>query len=258
MKLNSMAAIALLTSLGIALPARAENLEHVQQLMATRSCQQCELTRAGLIYANLPGADLSGSNLMQANLNRANLAGANLSNTNLVGAGLMNANLSGANLRGADLRGADLREAYLVGANLEGANLEGAILHGAVGAPTTVVSAEDYYLWGLQENQRGNFRGAIAYFNQSLALNPNFAHAVLARGAARFQINDSVGAVQDAQVAEQMYLQQGNTSGQVASVQFVEGIRAIEQAEADQKPKRRSGFLDFLGGLASMLFQFIL
>ncbi len=251
-------AIALFSLIGFSAPAQAENLAHVQQLLNTRQCQSCELDRAGLIYANLTGVDLSGSSMIQANLSRANLTNANLQQTNLVGAMMTSVNLSGANLRGADLRGADLREAYLVGADLQGARLDGALLHGAVGAPTSVVSGEDYYLWGLTEHRRGNFRGAIAYFDQALALQSDLSHAYLARGMARYQVNDLSGAVQDAQQAEQFYQREGNDSGQQVTVQFVEGIRTVEEADAKQRAGRRSSFLDFLGGVAGLLLQFLL
>lgn len=68
---------ALLLSLCLATPTKAENLQHTQQLMSTKRCQRCDLSGAGLVYANLSSADLSGANLSQANLSRINLSGAN-------------------------------------------------------------------------------------------------------------------------------------------------------------------------------------
>ena len=68
----------------------------IQQLLATRQCQMC----------NLSGANLSGANLSGANLKGANLSGANLADTNLSGANLSGASLSGASLDGANLSGA--------------------------------------------------------------------------------------------------------------------------------------------------------
>ena len=79
---------------------------------AYKGCPGCDLSMAGLVFADLNGANLYGADLRSADLNGADLSGANL----------WNANLTGADLRGADLSGADLR-----GANLDGANLNRAI-----------------------------------------------------------------------------------------------------------------------------------
>ncbi|NES93981.1 MAG: pentapeptide repeat-containing protein [Desertifilum sp. SIO1I2] len=92
------------TSVGIATvllastfsPAKAQNPAHVEQLLQTRQCSRCDLSR---------------SNLAGANLRYANLAGANLEGANFFGADLRYANLSGANLKGANLRGTNLYNA---------------------------------------------------------------------------------------------------------------------------------------------------
>ncbi|GAB4156369.1 MAG: hypothetical protein Fur0046_36320 [Cyanobacteria bacterium J069] len=260
---SKLASLGLLAALGVALPARAENLEHIQRLLSSRQCQQCDLHRAGLVFTNLSGVDMSRSDLSLANLNRANLQGANLQGANLTGAVLSYANLSGADLSGADLRGADLREAYLYGANLTGANLDGANLWRAIGLPENAVSVEQVYLWGLAEAQRGNYSGAIQYFNQSLGRQPDFSNAVLARGIARLQLGDEAGAIADGQQAQQMFLAQGNTSGHQLSSQFVTGIEQILAAEEkERRAQRRSGgvgnVVSALGGLASLVLRFLL
>jgi uncharacterized protein YjbI with pentapeptide repeats len=258
MKLKLLSTLTLLTPL-IAFPAQAENLQQVQQLVSTRQCQGCELSRAGLVYANLQGADLSGANLVQANLTHANLSGANLQGANLAGAVLYGANLNGADLRGANLGGVDMRDSYVQGINLDGANLQGAVLMGAIGIPPEYITAEDYYRWGLAEDQQGNFSGAIAYYNQAIGLKADFAHAFLARAASRLRLRDMNGALADAQQAEQFYLAQGNEQGHQTSMRFSQGVQAAQEA-ANERPRRGGGgnFLGFLGGLASLAVRFLL
>lgn len=249
-----------LAGTSIATPAFAEDLQQVQQLISTRRCSGCELTRAGLVYANLEGADLSGANLVQANLTHANLSGANLQGANLSGAVLYGSNLIGADFRGANLSGADIRDAYLSGVNLDGANLQGAVLMGAIDIPPQYVSAEDYYRWGLMEDQRGNSNGAMAYYNQAIALTPDFAHAYLARAASRLRLRDLTGAIADAQQANQFYLAQNNEQGHQMATRFTEGVQAAQVA-ANERPRRGGGggnFLGLLSGLASLAVRFLL
>lgn len=258
MKFQLLFALTLTSSL-IATSAKAEDIQQVQQLISTRQCSSCELARAGLVYANLQGADLRNANLVQANLTHANLSGANLQGANLAGAVLFGANLSGADLRGANLGGADLREAYVANINFDGANLQGAVLMGAIDIPPQYVSAEDYYRWGLLEDQRGNFSGAIAYYNQAIALKSDFAHAYLARAASRLRLRDMTGAIADAQQADQYYLAQSNEQGHQMATRFTEGVQAAQEA-ANERPRRGGGgnFLGFLSGLASLAVRFLL
>ena len=70
-----------------------KRLTVIQQLLATKQCQGCNLQRA-----NLENVDLKGANLQGANLSGANLAGANL---------------TGANIKGATLRGANLKNTVM-------------------------------------------------------------------------------------------------------------------------------------------------
>ncbi len=248
-------------SLCLAAPAKAENPQHTQQLMSTRRCESCDLSSAGLTYANLSGADLSKANLSQANLSRINLSGANLRGANLSGAVLFSANLSGADLSGADLSGADLRGATVTGVTWAGTNLTSANLMGAVGLPTEIATPDRLYAWGLAEAERGNFQDAINNYNQALTQQPNFAHAILARGVARFRLGDRPGAMADAQAAKEIYTAQGNSQGLQVSTQFTEGMVAMQEAEDKQKRRERGGgggnFLGFLGSIASLLLQFV-
>lgn len=248
-------------TLCIALPVEAENLEHTQRLLSTNQCPDCDLSQIGLVYANLSGADLSRANLAQANLSRANLSGINLSGANLVGAVLFNADLTGANLSGADLSGADLRGAILFGANVQGAKLDGASFLGAMGLPSEVATAENLYKLGIAEAERGNYRGAIDYYTQVATLEPDFAGAYLARGVAQFQLGEQTLALEDAQLAEQLYLAQGNDEGHQAAVQFNQGILAVQEASEEQKEQMEGngigiGILNVLGTAASLFLRF--
>jgi uncharacterized protein YjbI with pentapeptide repeats len=255
MNAKLLATLTLLSVTSIALPARADNLVAIQQLLNTRECQQCNLREAGLVLSDLEGVDLQGADLRGANLNRANLQEANLAGANLAGSVLFGADLTGANLAGADLRGVDLREARMTGAILDGANLDGAVMVGAVGLSSEIATAEQLYLWGLAETQRGNFRGAIDYYNQSLALKPDFAHAILARGIARFRLRDLNGAIADGKEAEQLYLSQGDPEGQQLAVRFYEGLEAMQEAMAEGRNSGGGSFLNFLGSLTGLLMQ---
>ncbi len=246
-----IATAVLLTTLYIALPVKAENSEHTRQLLATKQCQNCDLSGAGLVLANLSGANLKGANLSGANLSRANLSGADLSRANLSGASLFGANLSGAKLNDTNLSVVDLRDTYLGNADLNGANLNGANLQGAIGIPIQVGKAEDFYAWGVAQAQKADPKGAIEYFNQAISVNPNYAAAYMARGVARYQLLDRVGAIQDAQQAESLFLAQGNTGGHQTAQAFVKEL----QTPTASTPKSKPNFLNFLGGLGSLLLQ---
>ena len=145
------------------------NPEHMQQLLTSNNCTDCDLRGASLAGANLQQTNLKGSNLRGVNLEGANLEGANLEGCNLRWANLEGANLQGAdlstkgvmptNLRHAILRNADLSNAKLDGANLDKADLENANL---TGADLTRAVLEDwggktFFYTSLRE---ANLRGA--------------------------------------------------------------------------------------------------
>jgi uncharacterized protein YjbI with pentapeptide repeats len=83
----------------------------IRQVLQTRECQGCDLSREKLSFANLRGANLRNANLFSADLKLADLREANL----------IGAILDKADLRGADLTGADLTGAYMSETNLCGA-----------------------------------------------------------------------------------------------------------------------------------------
>ncbi|OKH21225.1 hypothetical protein NIES593_16555 [Hydrococcus rivularis NIES-593] len=255
MKFNLLAIATILSAIGLSIPVRAENLEHIRQLLSTRECSQCELSGAGLVMSNLAGVNLRGANLSGANLSQANLTGADLSGANLAGASLYGANLVGANLAGAILDGTDLRSAYLTNANLIGTKLDTAYVQGAYGIPTYAGSPQQFYGWGLVESKKGNHAAAIEHYNRSLSLDPQFAPAYLARGIANYRLGKQGQAKKDAEMASQLFQKQQNKPGFDASQNFLVTMEAIRQS--NQEPEETSGFMRFLQGAASLLLQFL-
>lgn len=166
----------------MATAAWGENLAHISQLLQTRRCPGCDLRGAGLVMTDLRDADLRGAALRGANLSRANLAGADLSGADLSNASLHGANLNGANLSNATLDNTDLRGAYLVGAYLEKVDLSKANVQGVVGLPSSVASAQQFYLWGVLEDRRGNFVGAANFYSQAISLEPNPSPCLSSQG----------------------------------------------------------------------------
>ena len=236
------------------LPAAAENLQHTQKLLSTKQCENCDLTGAGLVLANLAGVNLKGANLAGANLSRANLVGADLSGANLAGASLFGANLSSANLTGANLTGTDLRSAYLNNANLLNVDLSNAFLLGAIGLPSNIGSAEDFYRFGVAEAQAGNFRNAIDYYNRSLVLKPDLAAAYFARSMAKADLGNFAGALEDAEFARQLYAELGSPQGEKLSEQLSE---VIEARANPSQTKQKGGIMNVLGSLLPTLLRLV-
>jgi uncharacterized protein YjbI with pentapeptide repeats len=251
-----LATVTLLATSSLSLPARAENIEHTRQLLASKQCNQCQLSNAGLVMADLSGAKLIGADLSRANLSRANLSGADLRGANLMGASLNGVNLMGADLTGANLTGVDLRDAYLVNANFTGVNLTTAYLQGAIGIPGYAGTAEDFYRWGVSEAEKANYPSAIELYTQALMLDPNLGVAYLARAVARYRLGDEGGATQDAQLASNIFVAKKNNEGYLASQNLLKGM---ELARNPSKVTKGGGnFMNFLGGVGSLLLQLFL
>lgn len=234
--------------------AQAANPQHLRQLIATKQCQECDLSGAGLVRADLRGANLRGANLSGANLSRANLSGADLTGANLSATGLFGVNLSAAKLTGANLLGADLRNTYLMNADLAGVDLKGVNLQGAVGIPLQSAQPKQFYAWGVAAAEQGNQQQAIDYFEQAIAAKPDYAGAYLARGIARYQIFDRKGAFEDAKLAEKMFTSQNNQQGLITAQAFIQELQAPLEPKIN---KGKPSFTDFVGSLGSVLLQFL-
>jgi uncharacterized protein YjbI with pentapeptide repeats len=241
----------LLGMLAIAPGVKAEDLNDLSNLLATRQCQSCDLTAAGLVNAKLGRANLSGSDLRQANLSGADLSLANLSGADLTGASLAGANLAGANLEGAILDAADLRGAYLSGVNFKNTSLETYYIQGTVGLLNAGVSAEKFYQWGFIEAESNNHRGAIAYYDAAIAADPQNGAILLSRAIARYRLKDYTIAQQDATAARVLFEKQGFTVGVEAS------DRLLAEVELALNPKSSSdnSFGSTLAGISMMLLR---
>lgn len=251
MKSRSLWLALVLTALP--LPSYAENLDHSRQLLSTRQCPRCELTRAGLVFVDLAGANLMQANLVQANLSRANLQGADLRGANLVGTSLNGANLIGAKLDGANLTGADLRGAYLQGASFQGTIVDGAYLQGAVGLPTTVGTLEDFYRWAIEDERQKNYVSAAANFTRVIERKPDFAPAFIGRSAARLQGGDVKGAIADARQAETLFAARGDEK----NAEIANKLATALEKPPEERPKK-GGFGNFLVGLLGGALQLFL
>lgn len=254
MKSNLSLAAFVLAASSFALPVRADNIQHTNQLLATKQCPSCDLRNAGFVLSDLKGADLQGADLSYANLSRADLTGANLMGANLTGTSLNGANLMGAILIGANLMGTDLRGAYLVNANLAGTDLRSAYLQGSYGIPDYAGTPENFHAWGAIEAQNGNYRAAIDRYNTAITLNPQFAPAYLGRGLALFRLGNYGAAQQDAKVASALFENQKNLSGVEAAKNFAEVIEVARQ------PMGQGGggnIGNIITGIGSLLLRFL-
>ena len=87
---------------------------------------------------------------------------------------------------------------------------------GAIAEFTDVINqypeaaAEAYYNRGIARNRAGDWTGAIADYNYSLSLNPNFAEVYVERGLLRFQWGDKTSALKDLEKAAQLFIEQEN------------------------------------------------
>jgi uncharacterized protein YjbI with pentapeptide repeats len=211
----------LLAPLWMTAPAAAENIEHVQQLLATKACTNCDLSNTGLVFANLSKANLQGADLSNANLSRANLSQADLSGANLTGAILYGANLTGAKLNSTNLSGADLRGAYLSNTEVADINLSNANLQGVVGLPSQVGNAKDFFNWALTASEKGQYGRAIENYTQAISIDSNLGAAYLGRGLAQFRSGNQKAALADSKQASQIFLAQGDETGHQAASSFI-------------------------------------
>ena len=243
-----------LLTVSLSSAVQAANYEDIRQLLANKQCPKCLLSNAGLVMAELSGANLTGANLVGANLSRANLTGADLRGANLSGASLFGVNLSEAKLSGANLTGADLRNTYLMNAELKGANITGTNFQGAVGIPSQIAKSEDFYAWGVAAAEKGNLKPAIDYFSQAIALKPDYAGAYFARGVASYQSLDRKSALQDAQMAAELFEKEKNTEGLQTAKAFITELKTpYSETVSAGKPS----FMDLVGSLSSVLLQFL-
>ncbi len=259
MKPQVLTAAALLTTISLATPAKAENLTQLSQLLNTKQCVQCDLRGVGLVRARLPYAQLTQTNLTRANLSRADLTGADLRGADLTGTSLNGANLTGADLRGAILNGTDLRDAYLFNVKLEDNSLASAYIQGTIGIPLDAATAAQFNVWGVMEANRQNYPAALEHYNKALLLDPELAAAYLGSAWVLYRLKEEDEAIKNATIASNLFEEQGNVPGQEASDKFLENIElARKEAENRESGGSGGGVGRFLGGVLSFLIQFLL
>jgi uncharacterized protein YjbI with pentapeptide repeats len=255
MKVKILITVTLLTLISPIKAVLAENLEHTHQLFTTRECQNCDLSGAGLVLANLMGVDLRGANLAGANLSRANLTGANLSGANLSGTSLFGANLTGANLSGANLNGTDLREAFVTNANLNDTNLNSAYIIGIKGLPDNLNSYEDWYKLGIGEAKAGHYQNAIEYYNKALSIRSDLAAVYFARSMAYADLQDFEKAMLDAKRAELLFTQFGIAQGQDLSKKLQ--VEIVARQKPTEVKSSQPSFSDFVTSFGSVLLKLL-
>ena len=258
MKLQLLAVITLLTT--IVVPAQAENLTDLNQLLGSKKCSECDLSDAGLVQADLIGSDLTAANLAGANLSQANLKGANLTGANLAGASLHGANLTGANLTGANLTGTDLRNAYVNNANLDGVDLDSAHLNGIKGLAATAATAEQFHRWGVREAENGNYKGAIANYQKAIKIDPELAPAYLGLAIIQFNFDYRGAAQKNTQMAMDLFKKQEHKLGLQTATNFKTKMTMIQEAEENMAAKEggHGQIGKFMGSVGSLLLQFLL
>ncbi|WP_414577668.1 tetratricopeptide repeat-containing serine protease family protein [Anabaena sp. CCY 9402-a] len=62
---------------------------------------------------------------------------------------------------------------------------------------STTPKADDFYIQGGDKYDKGDFKGAIADYNQAIRLNPKYLDAYNNRGLARYNVGDFPGAIDD-------------------------------------------------------------
>lgn len=236
----------------------AENLSDLSTLLNTNKCPNCDLSNAGLVMTNLAGAKLNGANLAGANLSRANLSGADLSNANLTGTSFYGANLTGVNLTGANLNSTDLRNAYLVNGTFTNVTLKTAYVEGAIGIPQDAADAEQFYLWALAEDQKGNYKAALSYYNQSINLKPEFAPAYLGKAVISSRMGNSPKAIEDGEKAGELFATQENKEGVLLATKFVNLVKARTDIENGENEQGSPQFIQIVNTLGPLLLKFIM
>jgi uncharacterized protein YjbI with pentapeptide repeats len=136
--MKTLALVAGLAALSLALPAAAQNASQIAHARGGASCPKCNLFQADFAGLEMAGRNYSGARLRQADLslsvlNRTNFGGADLRDVEAYGGVFSSSNFAGANLTHASFVGTFLAGANFAGANLEGANFSGAELAGARG-----------------------------------------------------------------------------------------------------------------------------
>ncbi|MBW4625005.1 MAG: tetratricopeptide repeat protein [Brasilonema octagenarum HA4186-MV1] len=86
-------------------------------------------------------------------------------------------------------------------------------------------SPDGYYNLGLANFKHGNDKQAVANFNSALNRNPNLADAYGNRGLAQYALGDNKNAVADLKQAANLFQQQGNIQGYQQTLNLLQQIQ---------------------------------
>lgn len=74
------------------------------------------------------------------------------------------------------------------------------------------LSAEAYFIAGNEKSKLGDYKGAIADYNQAIRLKPDFARAYYSRGGVKDKLGEVSEAMSDFQIAGKLAKEIGDTS----------------------------------------------
>jgi Flp pilus assembly protein TadD len=99
--------------------------------------------------------------------------------------------------------------------------LQVALAYKPIPSPISSQTADDFFVSAQNKSQKGDFFGAIADYNSTLNLNPNFGEVYFRRGLARNVIHDWKGAIADysrALAIEPNHLEAYNNRGTIRNI----------------------------------------
>jgi curved DNA-binding protein CbpA len=86
---------------------------------------------------------------------------------------------------------------------------------------TQSLTAEEYYQRGYEKSQKGDYRGAIADYNEALEINPNLAEVYCYRGFANYKLGDERASSKD-------YTRALELNPNLAEVYYYRGLSRIK------------------------------
>lgn len=177
--------------------------------LSKKICLNCNLKSIDLVNSDLRNSILRGSYLEKANLSGSNLDGSDLRNTDLSFTTLSSSSLRNVDLRGAILKRTDLRNADLTGAFLDYGALRRSYWNNAKGININYQSFEEIYNAGIDKYKSYKFREAELLFTKGIQKNQYKAKTLIARAASRIKQDKVISAIEDLNLASEVYSSKG-------------------------------------------------
>jgi len=105
-------------------------------------------------------------------------------------------------------------------------------------------SAIDFLNHGVDKAERGNFRGAIADFNQAIKLNPNWSAAYYNRALAHYDLGDKQAAIADFNQTIKLNPNDANAYVNLGSARYDLGDKQAAIADFNQAIKLNPNLAD--------------